>query len=68
MDENNENVPHLEITKVTLVHCNITNSDYQQDSRVLYIFVSNKSLGQILDISVKNFVFSKNFWFGIFIH
>ena len=28
-DENVENVPHLEITEVILVHCNIDNSDYQ---------------------------------------
>ena len=27
-DENGENVPHLEITKVILVHCNIVNNDY----------------------------------------
>ena len=30
-----ENIPHLEITEVGLVHCNIVNNDYQQDSRVL---------------------------------
>ena len=34
-DKNGENVPHLEITEVILVHCNIVNKDYQQDSRVL---------------------------------
>ena len=34
-DKNGENVPHLEITEVILVHCNIVNNDYQQDSRVL---------------------------------
>ena len=43
-DKNGENVPHLEITEVVLVHCIIVNNDYQQDSRVLYNFVSNKSL------------------------
>ena len=37
-DKNGENVPHLEITEVVLVHCNIVNNDYQQDSRVLYTF------------------------------
>ena len=42
-DINGENVPHLEITKVVLVHCKIVNNDYQQDSRVLYTFVANKS-------------------------
>ena len=32
-------MPHLEITEVVLVHCNMENNDYQQDSRVLYTFV-----------------------------
>ena len=27
-DEKGENVPHLEITEVVLVHCNIFNNDY----------------------------------------
>ena len=41
--KNGENVPHLEITEVLSVHCNIVNSDYQRDSRVLYTFSPNKS-------------------------
>ena len=56
-DENGENVPRLEITEVVLVHCNIVNNDYQQDLRVLYTFVPNKSFGQLLDTSPKNFIF-----------
>ena len=60
-DENVENVPHIEITEVVLVHCNIVKNDYQQDSRVLYTFVPNKSFGQLLDISPKNFMFLKIF-------
>ena len=32
---NGENVPHLEITELVLVHCNIFNNDYQHDSKVL---------------------------------
>ena len=36
-DKNRENVSYLEITEVMVVHCNIVNNDYQQDSRVLYI-------------------------------
>ena len=44
-DENGENVPHLEITEVVLVSTNIVNNIYQQDSRVLYTFVPNKSFG-----------------------
>ena len=60
-DENGENVPRLEITEVVLIHCNIVNNDYQQDSRVLYTFVPNKSFGQLLDISSKKFIFLKSF-------
>ena len=47
---------HLEITEVALIHCHIVNNDYQQDSRVLYTFVCNKSFGQLLDISPKKFL------------
>ena len=60
-DKNGKNGPHLEITEVILVLCNTVNSDYQQDSRVLYTFVPNKSFGQLLDISPKNFIFLKTF-------
>ena len=51
-DKNYENIPHLEITEVLLVHCNIVNNDYQQDSRVLYTFVPNKVLGSLLEIRI----------------
>ena len=44
---------HLEITEVVLVHCDIVNNDYQQDSRVLYTFVPNKPFGSLLEISLK---------------
>ena len=50
-DKNGENVSHLENTEIILVHCNIVNNDYQQDSRVLY------TIGQLLDISPKKFIF-----------
>ena len=56
-NKNGENVSHLEITEVVLVHCNIVNSDNQQDLKVLYAFVPNKSFGQFLDISLQKFVF-----------
>ena len=60
-DENAESVPHLEITEVVLVDCNIDNNHYHHESRVLYIFVPNKSFDQLLDISPKNFLFLKTF-------
>ena len=60
-DKNRENVPHLEITEVVLVHFNIVNNDYQQDSRVLYTFVPNKPFGSLLEISPTNHTFLKTF-------
>ena len=56
-DKNSENVLHLEITEVVLVHCNIVNNDYQQDSRVLYMFVPNKPFDSLLKISPTNHIF-----------
>ena len=60
-DKNSENEPHLEITEVILVHCNIVNNEYKQDSRGLYIFVPNKIFSSLLEISSKNHIFLKPF-------
>ena len=40
--KHDEYLPHLEITEVVLVHCNVVNNNCQQDSRALYTFVPNK--------------------------
>ena len=56
-DKNGENVPHLEIVGLVLVHCNLVNNDYQQDSRILYTFVPNKTFGSLLEILPTNQVF-----------
>ena len=53
IDKNSENVPHLEITKVVLVHCNIVNNEYQQNSRDLHTFIPIKSFDKLLDTSQK---------------
>ena len=58
-DKNGQNVPNLEIKEV--VHCNIVNNDYQQDSKVLYTFISNKPFGSLLKISPTNHIFIKIF-------
>ena len=60
-DKNGENVPYLEIIEVVLVHCNIVNNNYQQNSRVLYTFVPNKLFGQLSNVSHRNFIFLKTF-------
>ena len=60
-DKNSENVPHLEITKVVLVHCNIVNNDYLQDSRALCTFILDKLFGSLLKISPRKYVLLKTF-------
>ena len=62
-DRSGEDVLHLEITEVVLVHCNIVNNDYRKDLRVLqeYTFAPNKLFSQLLDVSPKNVIFSKTF-------
>ena len=58
-DENVGKVPHLEVTEVVLIHCNIVNNDYQQDSIALYTFIPIKLFGQLLDIPPTNCIFLK---------
>ena len=60
-DKNGENVPRPENTEVVLVHYNIVNNDYEQDSRVLYTFVPDKPFGSLLEISPTNHIFLKTF-------
>ena len=60
-DKNGENVPHLEVVELVLVHYNLVNNDYQQDSRILYTFVPNKTFSSLLEISSTNQVFVKTF-------
>ena len=60
-DKNGENVPHLEIVELVLVHCSLVNNDYQQDSKILFTFVPNKSFGSLLEISPTNQVLLKTF-------
>ena len=52
-------MPHLEISEVVLIHCNIVNNSNQQGTGALYTSVPNKLFGQLLDISPKNLMFSK---------
>ena len=60
-DKNGENVPHLEITEVVLVHCNIVNNNYQKNSRVLCTFVPNELFGILPEISPTNHFFLEKF-------
>ena len=59
-EKNGKNVSHLEMTKVILIHCNLANNSYQQDSRALYAYL-NKSFGTLFKISPANFMLLKTF-------
>ena len=60
-DKNGENVPHLEIVILIVIHCNLVINNYQQNSRILHTFVPNKPFGSLLDISPTNHIFLKTF-------
>ena len=49
-NKNGELVPRLETIEVVLVHCNLVNNNYQQESKVLFTFVPNKRIGQLIAI------------------
>ena len=50
-NKDGEIVPRLETIEVVLVHCNLVNNNYQQASKVLFIFVPNKQFGQLITIT-----------------
>ena len=50
-DKDGENVPKLQSVEVVVVHCNLVKNDYQHTSKVLFSFVPNKELGQLINIS-----------------
>ena len=54
-------MPNLENTEVVLVHPNLVDNDYQHDPKLMYTFIPNKLIGQLLDVSPKNFIFLKTF-------
>ena len=37
-DKNSKNVPYLEINEVVLIHCDVANNSFQQNSRVYIPF------------------------------
>ena len=60
-DKKGEQVPHLEIVELVLVHCNSINNNYQRDSKILYTFVPNKPFECLLEISPTKNIFFKTF-------
>ena len=60
-DENIELVPKLESVDLVLVHCNLVNNSYQQASKVLFTFVSNKKYGQLITVSPETLIMLKTY-------
>ena len=50
-DKDREDVPKLESVEVVLIHCNLVNNSYQQESKILFTFVPNKQFRQLITIS-----------------
>ena len=44
-------MPKLESVEAVLVHCNLTDNNHQQASKVLFTFVPNKQFGQLINIA-----------------
>ena len=47
-------MPILETVEVVLVHCNLVSNNYQQASKVLFIFAPNKQFGQLITITPRS--------------
>ena len=50
-DRDGKIVTKLESVEIALVHCNLVKNDYQHTSKILFSFVPNKQLGQLINIS-----------------
>ena len=50
-DKDGEDLPKLESAEIVLMHSNLVNNNYQQASKVLFIFTPNKQFGQLINIS-----------------
>ena len=58
-NKNDDNLPEKEQVHSVLVHCNVVQSNYQQDSKLLYTFVPDKQFGQLLVIEPKALIVLK---------
>ena len=50
-EKDREDVSELESVEVVLIHCNLVNNSYQQESKVLFTFLPNKQFDQLITIS-----------------
>ena len=57
--KNSDNVPKLELVEVALMHCNVVKNNYEQASKVIFTFVSNKKFEQLINISPHSLIILK---------
>ena len=59
LDKNSQNIPELDQVDSALLHCNIVQNDYLQNSKLLYTFVPDKTFGKLLSIQPTVLIQSK---------
>ena len=55
-DKNSKNVPQLDQLEYVLLHCNLVQNDYLQNSKLLYEFVPDKKFGQLISVKPPVFI------------
>ena len=55
-NENSENVPQLDQVEYVLLHCNLVQNNYLQNSKLLYEFVPDKKFGQLISVKPPVFI------------
>ena len=56
-----ENIPSLEVVEAVLVQSHLVDSQCQQKSEVLFIFIPNKYYAYLLNVEPSNLVFLKTY-------
>ena len=51
-----KNVPQLDQVEHVLLHCNLVENDYLQNSKLLYKFVPDKKFGQLISVKPPVFI------------
>ena len=55
-DKNSKNVPQLDQVEYVLLHCNIVQNYYLQNSKLLYEFVPDQSFGKLSSVKPPVFI------------
>ena len=61
VNKQNKKVENIKAFEVILVQCYLVYNQHQQNSKVLYTFIPNKSYAYLLNIEPSNLMFLKNY-------